>query len=254
MARSDTVAMPLNSNPVVLFVLVIGLTVVTTGQTTATSNKSERKGILKRSVVYRYVTDRPPMPKSNLIQTARNLKTTAAVSPLTMRQTNHGFPQKYNAALLQKLYGKRRSDINLPALGGTMLDYKERRYQDLQDELAKHLKEYENMDINKKYASQMQSLTYYPTTKTSIPGQHIDLPQENYLSPIQATQPSPNSLEGLSQYSQEANQPGLFRKDGMEEERLLEEEKLKELEELRGKWKKKTEKKNEKRRQEIRIK
>lgn len=236
--------MSLNWNPVALFVLVVGLTIVTTaGQTTATttSNKrAETKGVLKRNVLYHYVTDRPaPMPKSNLIQTARNLKSAASVSPLAVGRANFAFPQNYNA-LLQRLYGKRRSDINLPALEGSMLDYKERQYQDIQNEMAKHLKEYENMDVNKKYASQMQSLSYYPSTKTSIPSQHVDLPPENYLSPMQRqiTQPS-NSNDGFSQYSQEENEqyskPEMFQKDGLEEERILEEEKLKELEELRGK-------------------
>lgn len=227
-------------NPVVLFTLVTGLLVLTAEQTKAKMfNKTEAKGVLKRNVFYQYVSDRPRLAHTNLIQGAGNIR--SRVLPLLTRRQRIALTPKYRR-LLGKLYARRRSDINSPLLLEDIPGYNKKQSVDSPDDIdSKQLNDFEPTDVNKKYASRMESLGYYPESRTSISGQHIELPQENYQSPLRDIYSSSSPYEilrGHLQQSPEVNEALLrpfSEKEHLDRERYLEEEELRELEELRGK-------------------
>jgi hypothetical protein len=191
----------------------------------------------KRNVLYNYVTDRPRIPFGDFHQAGSNISPRSNLASIQGRMQRIGELLKYRQ-YIDKLYAKRRSDIDSPILEGDIPDYENKKdYEESPGSplAGNQLKAYESVeDVNKKYGQRMVGLNYF--TKDVLPTDHVILPQQDYHSPIER---GLGATVGYPQYSQTSNEVAnlnqpVLSKDASEVERLIELEKLRELEELRG--------------------
>lgn len=211
-----------------------GLSVTTDNERISSTSNNGRpeKGILKRNVLYNYVTDRPRVPFAGFHRSSGSPRN--SIVSLEAQKQHLALLMKYRQ-YLTKLYSKRRSDISSPILQGDMPDYKDKEYESSPELLTSNqIRDYESVDVNKKYGPRMTGLDYYTATRDALPADPVILPHQDYHSPIAGNL---GPFNGYSQYyparSDDVLRPFLSKEDS-DVERLIEIEKLRELEELRG--------------------